>query len=115
MFNPVWLPGAKETYDDLKAKAMASLEARKKNDKKKSTKDEGLFKQVKKTIDLLLSNPKHPSLKTHEYDSLENPYDKKKKVFEAYVQNNTPGAYRLFWCYGPKENEISLIAITAHP
>ncbi|MBX3413913.1 MAG: hypothetical protein KF708_14580 [Pirellulales bacterium] len=115
MFNPVWLPDARKTYDDLSAKAKASVAARKKTGKTKSTKDEGLFKQVRKTIDFLLNNPKHPSLNTHEYDSLEHPYDKSKKVFEAYVQNNTPGAYRLFWCYGPKENEISLIAITSHP
>jgi len=37
------------------------------------------------------------------------------KVFEAYVQNKTPGAYRLFWCYGPDKGQITLIAITPHP
>jgi hypothetical protein len=66
----------------------------------KSRKPEGLFKQVHQTIDLLRSNPKHPGLQTHEYTSIENPYDKKQKVFEAYAQNRTPGAYRVFWCYG---------------
>jgi 3'-phosphoadenosine 5'-phosphosulfate sulfotransferase len=45
-----------------------------------------------------------------------------KKVFEAYVQQNTPGAYRVFWYYGPDEVDksgkrpvITIIAITPHP
>jgi hypothetical protein len=57
----------------------------------------------------------HPGLNTHEYDSIANPFDDKKKVFEAYAQNNTPGAYRVFWCYGPGTKEITIVAITAHP
>ncbi len=43
------------------------------------------------------------------------PYDRKQPVFEAYVQNNTPGAYRIFWCYGPKNGAMTIIAITSHP
>ncbi|PWU21043.1 MAG: hypothetical protein C5B49_03185 [Bdellovibrio sp.] len=75
-----------------------------------------MFKQVDKTIKLLLNNPKHPSLNTHAYDSLVHPYHPgKEKVFEAYAQNNTPGAFRVFWCYGPSKNEITIIAITPHP
>ncbi|MEI6806302.1 MAG: hypothetical protein WCK49_07340 [Myxococcaceae bacterium] len=66
----------------------------------------GLFKQVHKTLTLLKENPRHPSLKTHVFDS---------KVFEAYVQNQTPGAYRVFWCYGPENTDITIIAITQHP
>jgi hypothetical protein len=37
------------------------------------------------------------------------------KVFEAYAQNNTPGAYRIFWCYGPAKSELTIITITAQP
>lgn len=76
---------------------------------------EGLFKQVEKSVKPLLQNPRHPSLQTHEYDSIPNPSDPNAKVFEAYAQNQTPGAYRLFWCYGPNKGEITLIAITPHP
>ncbi len=115
MFTRVWTPAGQETYDELKAKAEASLKARQRSKKAKATKDEGLFKQVHKCIEHLLRNPSHPGLETHEYDSLENPYDKKKKVFEAYVQNDTPGAYRVFWCYGPERAQITIIAITPHP
>ncbi len=115
MFVCVWTPVAQETYDELKAKAKALLKARQRSKKAKATKDEGIFKQVRKCIKHLLRNPKHPGLATHEYDSLSNPYDKKGKVFEADAQNDTPGAYRVFWCYGPERAQITIIAITPHP
>ncbi|MGB0560406.1 MAG: hypothetical protein ACPGVO_01200 [Spirulinaceae cyanobacterium] len=70
---------------------------------------------MSKTLSLLQRDPRHPSLQTHEYDRIENPNDPRKKVFEAYVQNRTPGAYRVFWCYGPQSGELTIIAITPHP
>ena len=115
MFTCVWTPAAQEMYDELKAKGEASLKARQRSKRAKTTKDEGLFKQVHKCIQHLLRNPRHPGLATHEYYSLTNPYDKKDKVFEAYAQNDTPDAYRVFWCYGPERVQITIIAITPHP
>jgi hypothetical protein len=109
------MPEAKAAYDELKAQAEASLASRRKKGKAKSTRDEGLFKQIYKTVTLLASNPKHPGLQTHEYHSLLHPYDPKQKLFEAYAQNQTPSAYRVFWCYGPGKQQITLIAITSHP
>jgi hypothetical protein len=82
---------------------------------KKDRSKSGLIKQVKKTLGFLQTNPRHPSLQTHPYHSLEHPYDPNQKVFEAYVQQKTPGAYRVFWCYGPQKRRISVIAITPHP
>ena len=75
----------------------------------------GLLKQVRKTLGYLQTNPRHPSLNTHPYSSIDNPFDSEQKVFEAYAQNRTPGAYRVFWCYGPAKAEITIIAITPHP
>jgi len=105
---------AEATRNELRDAAKKALATRKKNKKTKAGKQEGLYKQVAKTLSLLTS-PRHRSLQTHEYDSLENPFDKSGKVFEAYAQNQTPGAYRVFWCYGPKKGEITVIAITPHP
>jgi hypothetical protein len=113
-FTPVWTEEAAGTYQDLRAKAESALVSRNKS-KKKSSRQEGDFKQVKKCIDLLLENPRHPGLNTHEFASFTNLYDPKGKVFEAYAQQNTPGAYRVFWCYGPRKGEITIIAITPHP
>ena len=114
-FAPKWTDEAASTFRELQAAALSSLQNRQKNKKAKATKAEGLFKQVEKCVRLLLQNLKHPGLHTHEFDSIENPFKKEGKVFEAYVQNSTPGAYRLFWCYGPGKGEITLIAITPHP
>ena len=78
--------------------------------------DKGLakrYKAVKKAFQLLANNPRHPGLNTHEYTSLKGP--KGEKVFEAYAEQRTPAAYRIFWYYGPKENKITVIAITPHP
>ena len=114
-FEFVWVAAATETYQELERAARESLAKRSRGGRTKSSKAEGLFKQVHKTTQLLRENPRHPGLKTHEYDSLTHPYDPRQKVFEAYVQNQTPGAYRLFWCYGPNAGQITILAITPHP
>ena len=103
---------AEQTYASLKASAEQALQNRKKIKKLKASNQEGLFKQVYKTLESLADNPRHPGLQTHEYDAISNPFNSKEKVFEAYAQNKTPGAYRVFWCYGPKKNQLTIIAIT---
>src|ERR1017187_1105985 len=115
MFQVQWTDAAAAAYAELRAKAQASLQARANSKQAKAAKDKGLFKQVHKCVRPLHANPRHPGLKTHEFRSLENPYDPNAKVFEAYVQNRTPGAYRLFWCYGPHKEQITILAITPHP
>ncbi|MDM8550054.1 hypothetical protein QUF72_08260 [Desulfobacterales bacterium HSG2] len=40
---------------------------------------------------------------------------KGEKIFEAYAEQATPAAYRIFWHYGPSQNQITVIAITPHP
>lgn len=115
MFLLRWTEEAAEFYQELRAKAEQSSVSRAQKGKRKSSKTEGLFKQVHKTLQFLQDNPKHPGLQTHQYHSLENPYDPHGKVFEAYVQNRTPDAYRVFWCYGPGKGELTILAITPHP
>jgi hypothetical protein len=73
----------------------------------------GALKQVRKTLGYLETNLRIKSLQTHEYQSLTKRYGK--KVFEAYAQQNTPGAYRVFWYYGPTRGTIVILAITPHP
>jgi hypothetical protein len=114
-FTPRWTEEADTQYRALAVAASASLQSRLKKKRAKASKAEGLFKQVEKCVRLLLENPRHPGLNTHGYDSIDHPFDDEGKVFEAYVQNRTPGAYRLFWCYGPGKGEITILAITPHP
>jgi len=78
--------------------------------------DKGLskrYKAVKKAIQFLSQNPKHPGLHTHELQMLQGP--KKEKVIEAYAEQSTPAAYRIFWHYGPGDGQITIIALTPHP
>lgn len=71
------------------------------------------FKAIRKTLGLMETNLRHPSLNTHEFTSLKGP--KGEKVFESYAQNKTPGAYRIFWHYGPQKGFITIAAIVQHP
>ncbi len=87
---------------------------REKNSSNSLTKDEIiLFKLLAKAIKFLASNPKHPGLNSHEIDPLSKRYGM--KVFQSYLQNNTPSAGRIFWVYGPKKKEITIIGIEPHP
>jgi hypothetical protein len=81
-------------------------------------------KGVEKALGLLETNLRHPSLNTHEYTSLKGPNGE--KIFEAYAETKTSGAWRIFWHYGPDKSEtpgkqvkripvITVVAITPHP
>ena len=72
-----------------------------------------VLKAVLKTLALMETNLRHPSLNTHEFTSLKGPGGE--KVFEAYAEQKTPGAYRIFWYYGPVKGVISIIGIVPHP
>jgi hypothetical protein len=81
---------------------------------------EGILRQVRKTLGMLETNIRHPSLNAHKYDSLEGPNGE--EVFEAYAQNRTAGAFRIFFLDGPDRIEgkkrvprLTIVAITPHP
>jgi len=97
LFELEWTDEAKATYINLKSNA---------SQKKR-------YKAVKKTIWLLAKNPRHKSLQTHPYFTLKGPNGE--KVFEAYAEQKTPAAYRVFWFYGPSRGKITIFAITPHP
>ncbi len=97
MFKLIWSAEAKETYNILK------------NDPSQKKH----YNAVKKTLKFLATNPRHNSLQTHEFISRKGPSGE--KIFEAYAEQNTPAAYRVFWFYGPDKNAITILVITAHP
>lgn len=72
----------------------------------------GLLKQLRKVLGLMETNLRHPSLHSHKFSGISC---KLGDVFESYAQNNTPGAYRIFWTYGPGKEEIYILDITPHP
>jgi hypothetical protein len=97
LFELRWSDEAKATYDRLK----------------NSPSDKTRYEAVKKTLLNLASDPRHKSLQTHPFLSLKGPGGE--KVFEAYAQQKTPAAYRVFWYYGPSKRVITILAITPHP
>jgi hypothetical protein len=97
LFELQWTDEAKATYKLLKD----------------NPSEKARYRAVKKTIKLLAGNPRHPSLQTHPFLSLNGPNGE--KVFEAYAQQKTSAAYRVFWYYGPSKGEMTIFAITPHP
>jgi hypothetical protein len=97
LFELQWTDEAKATYKLLKD----------------DPSEKARYRAVKKTLKLLAGNPRHPSLQTHPFLSLNGPNGE--KVFEAYAQQKTPAAYRVFWYYGPSKGEMTIFAITPHP
>jgi hypothetical protein len=72
-----------------------------------------ILKAVNKVLGFMETNLRHHSLQTHKYDAIRGP--NKEDVFESYAQNKTPGAYRIFWHYGPGKNKITILEISPHP
>lgn len=78
--------------------------------------DKGELKTFKKLIRSfyhLSNNPKHPGLCSHEIEPLSRIAGL--KVWESYIENNTPAAGRIFWAYGPLKNEITILGFEPHP
>jgi len=69
-------------------------------------------KAVQEAFKKLQRNPRHPGLQTHEFYSLKGPDNA--KVFEAYAEQNTPAAYRVFFYYGPQKDVLSIISVERH-
>jgi len=69
--------------------------------------------KVRRTLALMETNLRHPGLHTHKYSGYVGKNGE--EVFEAYVENHTPGAYRIYWHYGPERGIITVVAITPHP
>ncbi|MEY4244013.1 MAG: hypothetical protein RLZZ245_1598 [Verrucomicrobiota bacterium] len=75
--------------------------------------EQKFFKKLIKALSHLSENPKHNSLASHEIENLSHKHGT--KIFQSYLENNTPGAGRLFWAYGPDKSDITILAIEPHP
>lgn len=98
------IPEMKEFWDNLCSKVNSGT----------ATKDEiKLYKKMGKAMYLISQNPRHTGLETHEINSLSRRY--KMKVWQSYLENQTPAAGRIFWVYGPNRGEITIIGLEPHP
>jgi len=75
--------------------------------------EQKLFKKLVKALGYLEVNPRHNSLESHEISPLSRRYGM--KVWQSYLENQTPAAGRIFWAYGPYKGEITILAVEPHP
>ena len=72
-----------------------------------------LFKLLVSCFKKLSADPRYPGLCTHDIDALTKRYGI--RVWESYLENHKSGAGRIFWVYGPKKTDITIIGIEPHP
>jgi hypothetical protein len=80
--------------------------------------DVRLAKKLFKAIANLARDPYYPALESHEIPPLTarfSPPGKTVKVFQSYLENQTPSAGRLYWVYGPERQMITLVGLEPHP
>lgn len=98
------IPEIKALWEDFVLKASTD---------KLSKAEAQLYKKWGKAMALLANNPKHTGLQSHEIEALSRRYGT--KVWQSYLENNTPGAGRMYWIYGPDTGEITVIGLEPHP
>ena len=98
------IPEVKSLWDDLANRdAIGRLDSQ----------ELKFFKKLAKALFLIEENPRHNSLQSHEIEALTRRVGF--KVFQSNLENNTPAAGRIFWAYGPRKGEISILSIQSHP
>lgn len=98
------IPEMQELWDDLQGKYRSGTI---------SKNEEKLYKKWGNTLKKLAADPFYPSLQTHEIPPLTKRYGM--KVWQSYLENKTSDAMRMFWVYGPDQQEITIIGLEPHP
>lgn len=89
---------AESVLDDLRSKKQYAVKLNK----------------VRKTLARLeKAGPKYPSLNSHPYQSVPGPGGA--MLWESYVENRTPGAWRIWWIYGPGDDQLTIVTIGPRP
>lgn len=58
----------------------------------------------------------YPSLQTHEIQPLSKRYGM--RIWQSYLENKNSGAMsamRMYWVYGPNNDEITIVGLEPHP
>ena len=76
-------------------------------------KDPVKLKKVRICLGRIETDPKYPGLHSHKYS--EKRGHNGEDVWESYVENKNPSAWRVFWHYGPDQREITILLIVPHP
>jgi hypothetical protein len=71
------------------------------------------LRKVRRCLGQVQVNPRHPGLAAHKFRSLTGPSGQ--EVWEVYVENRTPSAWRVWFWYGPDRDTITILTIGPHP
>lgn len=97
-FHLLYTREAERVLDDLRAKKQYEVK----------------LKKVRKALRLLQdAGPRHPGLHSHDYQSVPGPGGA--TLWESYMENKTPSAWRVWWIYGPDDAQITIVTIGPHP
>lgn len=107
-----WSEQASAQYAKLRAYALAAVGANR--DSGATSSQMGVFKNVMKCVDLLAADPQAADLQVTAIDGIEHPFDPAAKVFEAISSQQMGDGCRVFWCHGPKDDQITLLTIAPH-
>jgi len=55
----------------------------------------------------------YPGLRTHRYQTV--PGANGQAVWQSYIENKTPSAWRMWWHHGPGSGEITILSLASHP
>jgi len=92
-FTLIYQPEAEKVLNDLQSKQL---------------------KKVRKALRLLeRAGPRHPGSHSHDYKSIPGPGGA--TLWESYVENKTPSAWRIWWIYGPDDGQITIVTVGPHP
>lgn len=69
--------------------------------------------KVRRTLARIENNPRHPGLQSHRWKSVTGPNGE--ELWESYVENRTPSAWRIWWYYGPENRQITIVTLGEHP
>jgi hypothetical protein len=78
-----------------------------------SIRDPKRRRRVDRTIVKLADDPGYQGLATHRYEAFDKVYGH--NVWESYVENRTPSAWRIWWAYGKEQGTIVVLMIGPHP
>lgn len=70
-------------------------------------------KKVIKCLGFLEQDPKYPSLASTRYQTMYSATVE--PIWESYVENHLPSAWRVWWFYGPEDGEITVVDLGPHP
>ena len=97
-FHLLYTREAERVLDDLRAKKQYEVK----------------LKKVRNALRLLQdAGPRHPGLHSHDYQSVPGPGGA--TLWESYMENKTPSAWRVWWIYGPDDAQITIVTIGPHP